>query len=81
MPRVPGGGTADGELVTVPEFTGGPEQLWRMDQLTDGTWRVMSKSALNTKEPLCLSAIGSSFATLARFNPDSDKQRWFFKTP
>jgi arabinan endo-1,5-alpha-L-arabinosidase len=73
--------TEDAELVTVPAFTGGPEQLWRIDQLTDGTWRIMSKSASNTNEPLCLSAIGSSFATLAKFNPESDKQRWSFKTP
>jgi arabinan endo-1,5-alpha-L-arabinosidase len=75
------GATADGELVTEPVFTGGAEQLWRIDQLTDGSWRIMSKSASSTKEPLCLSAIGSSFATLARFNPDTDKQRWLFKTP
>jgi arabinan endo-1,5-alpha-L-arabinosidase len=73
--------TADGELVTVPEFSGGPEQLWRIDQLTDGTWRIVSKPAPDTKEPLCLSAIGSGFATLATFHPESDKQRWLFKTP
>lgn len=73
--------TEDGELVTVPAFTGGPEQLWRIDQLTDGTWRIMPKAIPNSKEPLALSAIGSSSATLARFNPESDKQRWLFKTP
>jgi arabinan endo-1,5-alpha-L-arabinosidase len=73
--------TEDGELVTLPSFTSGPEQLWRIDQLTDGTWRIMPKSVPNTKEPLALSAIGSSFATLARFNPDTDKQRWLLKTP
>ena len=71
----------DGELVTLPAFTGGPEQLWRLDQLTDGTWRIMPKSASTAKEPLALSAIGSSFATLAKFDPASDKQRWLFKTP
>ena len=32
--------TADAEVVTVPEFTGAPEQLWRIDQLTDGTYRI-----------------------------------------
>jgi arabinan endo-1,5-alpha-L-arabinosidase len=73
--------TEDGELVALPNFTGGPEQLWRIDQLTDGTWRIMSKAGSKTAEPLTLSAIGSSSATLARFNPDSDKQRWLFKTP
>ena len=73
--------TKDGELVTLAAFTGGPEQLWRIDQLTDGTWRIMPKAGLNTKEPRALSAIGSSFATLAAFNPASDKQRWLLKEP
>ena len=71
----------DGELVALPAFTGGHEQLWRLDQLTDGTWRIMPKFASNAKESLALSAIGSSFATLAKFDPASDKQRWLFKTP
>ena len=69
------------ELVALPAFTGEPEQLWRIEQLADGTWRIMSKAVSKTKEPLTLSAVGSSFATLAKFNPDSDKQRWFIKTP
>ncbi len=73
--------TADAELVVLPAFTGGPEQLWRMDQLADGSWRIMPKSVPNSKEPLALSAVGSSFATLAKFDPKSDKQRWLFKTP
>ena len=71
----------DGELISLPAFTGGNEQLWRIDQLTDGSWRIMPKAVPNSKEPLALSAIGSSSATLARFNPESDKQRWLFKTP
>jgi arabinan endo-1,5-alpha-L-arabinosidase len=71
----------DGELVALPAFTGGPEQLWRLDQLADGTWRIMPKSASTTGQPLALSAIGSSFATLAKFDPASDKQRWLFKAP
>ncbi len=73
--------TGDAELVVVPVFTGGPEQLWRMDQLADGTWRIMPKSIPNSKEALVLSAVGSSFATLATFDPRSDRQRWLFKTP
>lgn len=73
--------TADGELVASPAFTGAPEQLWRIDQLTDGSWRIMPKSGQNAKEPLALSAIGSSYATLSKFDPKSDKQRWLIKTP
>jgi arabinan endo-1,5-alpha-L-arabinosidase len=73
--------TSDGELVSLPAFGGAPEQLWRIDQLTDGTWRIMPKSAANAKEPLALSAIGASFATLSKFDPKSDKQRWSIKAP
>jgi arabinan endo-1,5-alpha-L-arabinosidase len=73
--------TGDAELVVLPAFTGGPEQLWRIDQLGDGSWRVMPKSIPNSKEALVLSAVGSSFATLAKFDPKSEKQRWLFKTP
>jgi arabinan endo-1,5-alpha-L-arabinosidase len=71
----------DDEPVALPAFTGGDEQLWRLDQLADGSWRVMPKSASTAREPLALSAIGSSFATLSKFDPASDKQRWLFKIP
>ena len=73
--------TGDRELIALPAFTGGPEQLWRIDQLADGTYRVMPKAVPSSKEPLALSAVGSSMPTLARFNPDSDRQRWLFKMP
>jgi arabinan endo-1,5-alpha-L-arabinosidase len=73
--------TEDAELVVLPAFTGGPEQLWRLDRLTDGTWRIMPKSVPKSKEPLVLSAVGASFATLAKFDPKSDKQRWLLNTP
>jgi arabinan endo-1,5-alpha-L-arabinosidase len=73
--------TEDGELITLAQYTGSDEQLWRIEQFTDSTWRVKPKSIPNSKESLCLSAIGSSFATLAKFDPNSDKQKWLFKTP
>ena len=73
--------TEDGELVALTAFTGISEQLWRFDQLADGSWRIMPKAIPNTKEPLVLSAVGSSFATLAKFDPKSEKQRWMIKTP
>ena len=41
--------TADADLVVLPAFTGGPEQLWRIDQLTDGTYRVMPKAVPNSE--------------------------------
>lgn len=73
--------TEDAELVAVPAFTGKPEQLWRIDQLTDGTYRIMPKSMPNSKEPLALSAVGLSTPTLAKFDPKSDKARWNFRAP
>jgi arabinan endo-1,5-alpha-L-arabinosidase len=73
--------TDGAELVALPEFTGAPEQLWRIEQLPDGAWRIMPKAAPGSPEPLALSALGSSFATLARFDPKSDQQRWRIKTP
>ena len=71
--------TDDRELVVVPTVTVRPEQLWRIDQITDGTYRVMPKVYAN--QSLALSAIGSSAPTLSRFNPDSDRHRWVLKTP
>jgi arabinan endo-1,5-alpha-L-arabinosidase len=73
--------TVDRELIVLPAFTGAPEQLWRIDQLTDGTFRVMPKPVPDSTEPLALSAVGSGMPTLARVNPDSDRQRWLLKTP
>jgi arabinan endo-1,5-alpha-L-arabinosidase len=76
--------TEDAELVVLPAFSGGPEQLWRFDQLADGSWRIMPKAipnSHNSKAPLVLSAVGSSFATLAKFDPQGEKQRWLLKTP
>jgi len=74
------------ELIALPAFTGGPEQLWRFDQLADGSWRITPKAVPGSpaKDPLdrsALSAVGSSFATLARFDARSEKQRWLLKTP
>ena len=73
--------SADHELVTVAAFTGGAEQVWRFDQLSDGTWRIMPKAVPNSTQSLALTAIGSSFATLEKFDPKNDKQRWLLKTP
>jgi arabinan endo-1,5-alpha-L-arabinosidase len=73
--------TREGELVIAPAFTGAAEQLWRVDQLADGTYRVMPKAVPGSKEPLTLSAVGFSTPTLARFRADHDRQRWRFKAP
>jgi arabinan endo-1,5-alpha-L-arabinosidase len=72
---------ADGELTAVRTFSGAPEQLWRIDQLTDGTYRVMPKSTPGSKDALTLSAVGSSMPTLAKFDSASDRQRWRIRVP
>ena len=73
--------TDDAELVAVPVFTGAPEQLWRIDQLTDCTYRIVPKTVPNSKEPMALTAVGYSTPTLTKFDPKSDKARWNFRTP
>jgi arabinan endo-1,5-alpha-L-arabinosidase len=73
--------TADSEIVAVSAFTGKPEQLWRLDQLTDGTYRIMPKAMPNSKDTVALTAAGRSTPTLAKFDPKSDKARWSFRHP
>jgi arabinan endo-1,5-alpha-L-arabinosidase len=73
--------TAEGEVIALPGYTGAPEQLWRVDQLIDGTYRIMPKLTPNSTEPMALTAIGASTPTLAKFDPKSDKAKWSFKKP
>ena len=68
--------TADKEVSTVPAFTGAPEQLWQIDQLTDGTYRIMPKSIPGCSEKLCLISIADSTPTLGRFDFQSDNSKW-----
>ena len=71
--------TAEAEVITIPTFTGTPEQLWRIDQLTDGTFRIMPKAVPNSKEKLVLVASGDRTPTLATFDMNSDNSKWNFK--
>lgn len=71
--------TADAEVITVPAFTCAPEQLWRIDQLTDGTYRIMPKVVPNSDEKLVLVSSGDSTPTLAPFDMNSDNSKWNFK--
>jgi len=50
---------AERELAVATTFTGAPEQLWRIDQLADGSYRLMPKASADAKEPVALSAVGS----------------------
>ena len=71
--------TADAEVITVPAFTGSPDQLWRIDQLTDGTYRIMPKLVPNSEKKLALVSSGDSRPTLAEFNFSSDNSKWNFR--
>jgi arabinan endo-1,5-alpha-L-arabinosidase len=71
--------TANAELITVPAFTGAPEQLWRIDQLTDGSYRIMPKVVPDSNKKLALVSSGDSSPTLAAFDFNSDNSKWSFK--
>jgi arabinan endo-1,5-alpha-L-arabinosidase len=71
--------TADAEVITVPTFTGTPEQLWRIEQLTDGTYRIMPKAVPNSSEKFALVSTGDSTPGLAKFDMNSDNSKWNFR--
>jgi len=73
--------TANGELTVLPTFTGSPEQLWRIDQLADGTYRFTPKAVPGGNATMALSAIGGSSPTLERVDASTDRQRWLLRTP
>jgi arabinan endo-1,5-alpha-L-arabinosidase len=71
--------TANLEVTTAPAFTGSPEQLWRIEQLTDGTYRIMPKAipgqqGLNTR--YVLYSIADSTPTLAPYDFSTDNSKW-----
>jgi arabinan endo-1,5-alpha-L-arabinosidase len=71
--------TSDGEVVVLPKFSGAPEQLWRIDQLTDGTYRIRPKSMSNSGKQLVLISSGDSTPTLGEFDMNSDNAKWNLK--
>ena len=69
-------------MTSVPEFTGAPEQLWRIEQLIDGTFRIMPKQipgqeGVNTK--MVLYSAADSTPTLAEYDFNSDNSKWNFR--
>lgn len=74
--------TSNLELTTVPSFTGADEQLWRIEQLVDGTFRIMPKAipgreGLNTR--YVLYSAGDSTPTLAEYDFNCDNSKWSFR--
>ena len=74
--------TASKEVTTVPAFTGADEQLWCIQQLTDGTFRIMPKCVPGIEginKTLCLYSAGDSTPTLAEYDFQSDNSKWNFR--
>lgn len=74
--------TSDLEVSTSPAFTGADEQLWRIEQLTDGTFRILPKAipgreGINKK--YVLYSIADSTPTLAEWDFHTDNSKWNFR--
>ena len=67
------------DLITVPAFTGADEQLWRIEQLIDGSYRIMPKSVPGHDEPLALICTGDSTVALGKYDFNSDNSKWNFR--
>ena len=73
--------TADLELTT-KEFQGEDAQLWWIEQLTDGTYRIMPRAIPGQQgfnQNLCLYSAGDSTPTLAPYDFNSDNSKWNFR--
>ena len=74
--------TANLELTTTPDFTGDDSQLWRIEQLVDGTFRIMPKripgqQEVNTR--YVIYSVADSTPTLAEYDFRSDNSKWNLK--
>ena len=71
--------TEDGELTSVPEFTGADSELWRIEQLTDGTFRILTKVACKCGKQRAIVCTGDSTVALGDFDFSSDNSKWNFR--
>ena len=67
------------ELSVNEGFTGAPEQLWRIEQLTDGTFRIMPKAVPGSDCQYVLTSVADSTPTLAKWDFTSDNCKWNFR--
>ena len=70
------------EVTTVAQYDGDDSQLWRIEQLVDGTFRLMPKripgqASINTT--LCLYSAGDSTPSLAPYDFSTDNSKWNFR--
>lgn len=73
----------DCEISTKSQYTGADEQLWRIEQCTDGTYRIMPKrlpgsAQDNTK--YVLYSMGDSTPILAPWDFANDNAKWNLKS-
>jgi arabinan endo-1,5-alpha-L-arabinosidase len=75
--------TATDQLeVTTKDFADLDEQLWRIEQLTDGTYRIMPyviPGQQGKNQKYCLYSAGDSTSTLAEYNFNTDNSKWNFR--
>ena len=66
------------EVAIAASYTGAPEQLWRIEQLIDGSYRIIPKAVPGCDCQYVLTSIADSTPTLAMWNFDSDNCKWNF---
>ena len=66
--------TEDLDVTVLPEYTGADAQLWRIEQATDGTFRIMPKSTPG----YVLTSVADSTPSLAKWDFNSDNCKWNF---
>lgn len=72
--------TADGELTAVPQYTGVPEQLWRIEQLIDGTYRIINEKVPGKEgKQFALVCIGDCSLTLGQYDFNDVNCKWNFR--
>ena len=68
--------------VVAKDYAGLPEQLWRIEQLTDGTFRIMPyviPGQQGKNQKYCLYSAADSTPTLAVYDFQSDNSKWNFR--
>lgn len=75
--------TEDAQVITVPKYSGAVTEMWRIDQLTDGTYRIVPKQqkfeGLDIKGTVALVSAGDCTPALAKFDFSSDNSKWNLK--
>ena len=67
--------TADNDVVVAAAYNGGDEQLWRVEQAVDGTYRIMPKS----NPGYVLASVADSTPSLVKWDAESDNCKWNFR--